>query len=388
MSENFLWTTYGVADAGEDWDLAAIPAYGGATTSPLNADTFRILADSKHPEEAFTVLTYLLGEASDDLLAVYGGMPARTADQDAFFETLASQFPQVVDWQVAKDSVAYADNPNFEAYMPAYNPSLEVLGKYLSRWTTTPGLDMDAEIEALRVELRIGLGPIARLQPMARREARYGLLFISPWLLGFLAFTAIPMVATLGFTFTNLRLDQQDPLAFVGLDNYAYLLRDRQVLDSLVVTFRFALIWLPVAVLVPFSVALLLNSRYVLGRSFFRVAFFLPYVVPFVAGVLIWQAMLGEAGWLNEFLRWVGIPEPPSWLRDQTWIYGSLVLMGIWGIGAGIIINLAGLRGHPHGAVRRGAHRRRGAVGAAAPRDAAAACRRSCSSRSCWAPWR
>ncbi len=154
MSENFLWTTYRVADAGDDWDLAAIPTWKGTTTSPLNADTFRILKDSRHPKEAFRVLSYLLGEASDELLAVYGGMPARTADQDAFFETLSSQFPQEVDWQVVKDSVAYADNPNFESYMPAYNPSLEVLGKYLSRWTTTPGLDMDAEIEALRTELQ------------------------------------------------------------------------------------------------------------------------------------------------------------------------------------------------------------------------------------------
>ncbi len=185
------------------------------------------------------------------------------------------------------------------------------------------------------------------MQPLARREARQGLLFISPWIVGFLAFTAIPMVATLALTFTNLRLGQQGPPAFVGLENYATMLRDRQVIDSLVVTFRFALVWLPVAVLLPFGLALLLNSRRVLGRGLFRVAFFLPYVVPFVAGVLIWQAMLAEAGWLNEFLRWIGLSEPPSWLRDQTWIYGSLVLMGIWSVGAGIIINLAGLRGIP-----------------------------------------
>ena len=64
MSENFLWTTYGVADAGDDWDLAAIPSHDGTTTSPLNADTFRIHKDTEHPAEAFEVLTYLLGDAS------------------------------------------------------------------------------------------------------------------------------------------------------------------------------------------------------------------------------------------------------------------------------------------------------------------------------------
>ena len=82
MSENFLWTTYGVADAGDDWNLAAIPSHNGATTSPLNADTFRIHKDTKHPAEAFEVLTYLLGDASDALLgstaACRPGPPTRT----------------------------------------------------------------------------------------------------------------------------------------------------------------------------------------------------------------------------------------------------------------------------------------------------------------------
>lgn len=154
MSENFLWTTYGVAEAGDDWNLAAIPSHNGATTSPLNADTFRIHKDTEHPAEAFEVLTYLLGDASETLLGIYGGMPARTADQDAFFVSLAEQFPQEVDWQVAKDSVQYADNPNFEAFMPKYNETLDALGTYLTKWTTSGGLDMDAEIEALRAELQ------------------------------------------------------------------------------------------------------------------------------------------------------------------------------------------------------------------------------------------
>lgn len=162
MSENFLWTTYGVADAGDDWDLAAIPSHNGTTTSPLNADTFAVMKKSKNPDAAFHALTYLLGDASDQLLGLYGGMPARPDKQDAFFAALDQakddagniKFPQGVDWQVAKDSVQFADNPNFEAYMPKYNETLDILGKYLSKWTTTPGLDLDAEIEALRAEIQ------------------------------------------------------------------------------------------------------------------------------------------------------------------------------------------------------------------------------------------
>lgn len=156
MSENFLWTTYGVADAGTDWDLAAIPSHNGTTTSPLNADTFAVMKASKNPDAAFAVLAYLLDDSSDELLQLYGGMPARPEKQDAFFEALGESegFPDVVDWQVAKDSLAFADNPNFEAAMPKYNETLTILGTYLSKWTTTPGLDLDAEVEALRAEIQ------------------------------------------------------------------------------------------------------------------------------------------------------------------------------------------------------------------------------------------
>jgi ABC-type sugar transport system permease subunit len=189
---------------------------------------------------------------------------------------------------------------------------------------------------------------LRRLSPLARREARWGFIFIAPWIIGFLAFTLFPMVATFVFTFTNINLDQKEPLRFVGLDNYATLLVDGQAWDSLGITLRFALLALPVGVFLPFVVALLLSSRHLKGPGLFRVLFFLPYVVPFVAGVLIWQTMLNPAdGWLDIFLRWVGVPNPPDWLRDTTWIYPGLVLMGLWGIGGGVIVYLAGLRGIP-----------------------------------------
>jgi multiple sugar transport system substrate-binding protein len=157
MSENFLWSTYGVADAGDDWDLAAIPSYNGTATAAFNADTFRILKGSKHPDEAFEFMTYLLGDASKDLLLAYGGFPARTADQAAGIEALQAQFENTVDWQVAVDGIEHADKPNFEDFMPAYNESLGLVGsggKYLTKWGNTPGLDMDKEFESLRAEMQ------------------------------------------------------------------------------------------------------------------------------------------------------------------------------------------------------------------------------------------
>jgi len=195
---------------------------------------------------------------------------------------------------------------------------------------------------------RPGRPASVRRSPLARREARWGLLFISPWIIGFLAFTFLPMIASLAFTFTNLNLNQADPLRFVGLANFARLLHDGQAWESLVVTFRFAAFNLPIAIVIPFAVALLLNNRYLRGAAIFRVLWFLPYVIPFVSGILIWQGMLNlETGWVNLALRALGVENPPNWLRDTTWVYPSLVFIGIWGIGAGIIVNLAGLRGIP-----------------------------------------
>ena len=187
-----------------------------------------------------------------------------------------------------------------------------------------------------------------RLSPLARREARWAYIFLLPWIVGFLLWTAVPMVATFAFTLTNVTLTQDQPLRFVGLDNYASLIHDPQMWESLGVTLRFALISLPIGVLTPLAVALVLNSPSLRASGLFRVLFFLPYVVPFVAGVLIWQAMLNaDSGWIDIFLRAIGVQNPPNWLQDTTWIYPGLVIMGIWGIGGGVIVYLAGLSGIP-----------------------------------------
>ena len=156
MSTNFLWSTYGLSDLA-DWDMAAVPGYNGTYTSSLNADTFRILKSSAHPDEAFEVLQYLLGDAAADLLTAYGGFPARTSEQAAGIAALQAQFKNTIDWQVAVDSLQYPDNPNSESFMPAYNETLGLVGsggKYLTRWGREEGLDKDAEIESLRAEVQ------------------------------------------------------------------------------------------------------------------------------------------------------------------------------------------------------------------------------------------
>lgn len=164
MQANYLWDVCCITSAGGNWNLGALPSYQGKVTAPLNADTFRITQASKHPDEAFTVLQYLvLGDARTKLLNSISGFPALTADQGSYFAQLAQQkddkgkliYPPNVNWQVAADGIKYADiNPNSESAMPAYNQSLDTLGKYLTRWTSTPGLDMDTEFDKLRAELQ------------------------------------------------------------------------------------------------------------------------------------------------------------------------------------------------------------------------------------------
>jgi multiple sugar transport system substrate-binding protein len=164
MQENFLWNTCCIQSAGLNWDLAALPANPntGKVTATFNADTFRILKTTKHPDEAFTVLAYLLGDAAQTLTNAYTGFPARKSLQADYFTQLEKTvddkgkavFPPTVNWQAAIDGVQYADVPNFEAYMPAYNQALDRCQTALTRWTSTSGLNLDDEISKLQTDLQ------------------------------------------------------------------------------------------------------------------------------------------------------------------------------------------------------------------------------------------
>ena len=161
MAMSHLWYTCCVSpvdEAGDpidpNWDVAAVPSNDGTYTSNFNADTFRIWGETEHPEEAFEVLTYLVGEASTDLLGIYGGMPARTADQDAYFASLEERWTQGVNWQVVKDSVEYADNPSFEAWTPAYQETFAAIVSFGDTLRTDGTLDIEAAIDDFEAELQ------------------------------------------------------------------------------------------------------------------------------------------------------------------------------------------------------------------------------------------
>lgn len=204
--------------------------------------------------------------------------------------------------------------------------------------TTTPLTQPAAPVSAGR----------RRSSPLARREALWGFLFISPWVIGFLVFTLLPTLATLGFSFTNLTLENVNAPKFIGVDNYVRMFRDDQMWSSLRVTLVFGLISLPISIFLPLLLALLMNARHLIGQRFFRTGFYFPYIIPFVAAIFVWSAMLNpDTGWINQALRAMGIQNPPYWLNDPAWVYPALVIVGIWGVGNAFLINLAALQGVP-----------------------------------------
>ena len=182
---------------------------------------------------------------------------------------------------------------------------------------------------------------------MVRRQVRWGWFFISPWIIGFLIFTVVPMIASLGYSFTNFDLDQPDKIEYVGLDNYVRLFSDPNVGISLRATLKFSLIALPLAIVLPIGLAWLLNSKYLIGKPIFRTLFYMPYIVPLVSGAYIWSGVLNsESGWVNRILELVGVPGP-NWMQSVDWIYPALNIIGLWGIGNAMLISMAAMQGVP-----------------------------------------
>ena len=154
MAATHLWYTCCIANAGESWDLGALPAYEGKVTANLNADTFRIWKGTKNPEAAFKVLTYLIGDASLELLGIYGGMPARAGDQEEFFANLDAKFPQGVNWDVMKAGMDLPDIPSFEAWTPGYNEAFDRINTFNTLLQSEDNLDVDGAIEQLKTDLQ------------------------------------------------------------------------------------------------------------------------------------------------------------------------------------------------------------------------------------------
>jgi ABC-type sugar transport system permease subunit len=179
-----------------------------------------------------------------------------------------------------------------------------------------------------------------------QQQRIWGWVFLSPWIIGFAVFTLFPMIASLIFSFTNFKIGE--PIQFIGLENWGRLFTDPPTRDSLWVTLRFTLYMVPIAILFPLLLAALLNSKYLLGKPLLRVLFYLPYMVPAISGIFIWQSFLnGQTGWLNRVLALLGFPDAPNWLFDPRYLNTALVMISLWGVGNAMLTMLASMQGVP-----------------------------------------
>lgn len=185
---------------------------------------------------------------------------------------------------------------------------------------------------------------------MSLQQSRriWGWVFLSPWIFGFLAFYFVPMIASFVFTFTDLRLTKPDEVTFIGLDNYREMLDDTNVATSLRVTLQYMVLALPLSILIPLSLATLLNSKSLWGRRLFRTLFYMPYMVPIISITYIFNGFLNaQSGWLNRFLGEILGVKGPTWLYSATWIYPALLMIGIWGTGNAMLTLLASMQTVP-----------------------------------------
>jgi len=163
-------------------------------------------------------------------------------------------------------------------------------------------------------------------------------------LVGFLLLTAGPIVASILLSFCEY--DVLHPVRWAGLDNYRALPRDPLFWKSLGNTL-FMVLGVPLGMAVSLGVAMLLNAR-VKGMAFYRTIYYLPAIVPAVASSILWIWVLNpQFGLVNVALQRLFGITGPQWLQSELWSKPSILLMGLWGAGAGMIIWLAGLKGIP-----------------------------------------
>jgi multiple sugar transport system permease protein len=179
---------------------------------------------------------------------------------------------------------------------------------------------------------------------MARTEQRWGVLFTLPAVLGFLIFTVGPMIASLVMSMTDWQIGA--PIHFTGTANYRQMASDDLFWKSLGVTTYYTLGAVPAVLIVGFIVAMLVNTG-VRGKSFWRTVYYLPTLVPAVAGAVLWIWIFNpDSGLLNSLLESAGLPGS-NWIYDESTAIPSLILMSAWGFGNAMVIFLAGLQGVP-----------------------------------------
>ncbi len=190
--------------------------------------------------------------------------------------------------------------------------------------------------------------PKTKMTRRQRRRALQGYAFLSPWLIGFFAFTALPIGMSVVLAFTRYSVLRAPQL--VGLRNFRHAFSggDRLIWSSIGRSFYYALLAVPAGLVASLSLAVLLNQKLVI-TPVWRTFFFLPSLTPSVATAYVWRWLLNhEIGVLRVFFDFIGVTMP-RWLGSMEWAIPSLAIIALWGGagGAAMIIFLAGLQDVP-----------------------------------------
>jgi len=178
-----------------------------------------------------------------------------------------------------------------------------------------------------------------------KQHLKNGLLFTAPGIIGLVGLTLYPVLMSLYYSFCNYTVLK--PPQWIGTGNYTVLANDPQLRVALSNTVVFALMSIPLGVATAFFLALLLHQK-VRGMQLFRTIFYLPSVMPTVAGAVLWLWIFNpKSGLLNTAIRGLGVENAPGWLTDPLWSKPALALMGAWGVGGWMVIFLAGLQDVP-----------------------------------------
>lgn len=188
-------------------------------------------------------------------------------------------------------------------------------------------------------------GPIRpRRSRLGRNETIWGWIFVSPWIIGFLAFTALPILLSFQYSFTAYNIYQ--PPRFIGTANYTVLMSDPLFWTALYNTFYYTFISVPLMMIIALFLALLLNTK-LPGMGLFRTIYFLPSVLSGVGVALLWMWVFNPgSGLINSALEIIGI-QGPLWLHSPEWSKPAMIIMSLWGVGGVMVINLAGLQSIP-----------------------------------------
>jgi multiple sugar transport system permease protein len=193
---------------------------------------------------------------------------------------------------------------------------------------------------ALRGSLRLSRGDIRR------GDGRVALLFLLPDLVGFVVFTLVGVLGTLGISF--VRWDLVQPATWVGFANYTGILHDDLFWQVLRNTTYYTVGVVPLSTALGLLVALGLNRR-LPGRVVLRAAYFAPFITTLTAAALLWQWVFDpQRGLIDSVLYMVGVGDPPGWLNSTAWAMPALIIFGVWRqMGFSMVLFLAALQGVP-----------------------------------------